>query len=481
MEDQSGGTTPGNDAPPAFEYTAQAVSPIVNGQVKLVVGQAGLTVSALFDTAHLVYADIQAISIFNHVVTVKADSGDFVFSQMGSWGQRFFDALSAAYNQAMLRAMFVKGAPIVQAKGEFRFVEEGLHGGAQASVSVFSDCVAGLTANLLARRVPLSFVTGLDQTGFAITLTSLFGDSYTFDKLGSNTTPFIDAVTSQVRLLRESSLAAIAQIDPSLDPVQASQLAKMMPLRTAAPFGQLAEIAPSFVTGIEERIAATRAVESYQALKQFGQADRIWVGLRPNEAAKDDSSEPGGIATEALGGLASEFAPSEVTSEAEIGSAQDNAQPVSAEPYLIWVVAPSPDGQYAIAEFAEADAATFVFRTGGDFAAFARQLNRALEAISFKREVIRLSDQELRQPQYADYLMASKYTAALRLVRSSFAGRVIHSNPEVWRSKLTELFSSPATPPAVAAPVQSSFCGQCGAPRSPSVTFCQQCGARLGR
>jgi hypothetical protein len=93
-------------------------------------------------------------------------------------------------------------------------------------------------------------------------------------------------------------------------------------------------------------------------------------------------------------------------------------------------------------EFAEADSATFVHRTGGDFGIFARQINRALEAINFKREVIRMSDEELQKPENVDYYMAAKRTGSLQFVRSNFVGRVIHSSMENWKCKLTELWSS---------------------------------------
>jgi hypothetical protein len=153
---------------------------------------------------------------------------------------------------------------------------------------------------------------------------------------------------------------------------------------------------------LEAKIAATRAADSYAAFKELCDPLRIWIGFRKNEAG------------EAL----------------------------PPDPYLLWLIVPSPDGQSAAVEFAEADSATFVYRTGGDFVGFARQLNRALEAISFKREAIRLSDEELRKPENADYYMAAKRTAALRFVRANFAGRVIHASPESWRRKLITLWNT---------------------------------------
>ena len=112
------------------------------------------------------------------------------------------------------------------------------------------------------------------------------------------------------------------------------------------------------------------------------------------------------------------------------------------DPYLIWMIAPSPDGQYAAVEFAEANSATFVYRTNGNFTGFAMQLNRALEAISFKREVIRLTDEELLKAENTDYYMAAKRTRALQFIRANFIGRIIHSGVDAWKKKLCDMWSS---------------------------------------
>jgi hypothetical protein len=65
-----------------------------------------------------------------------------------------------------------------------------------------------------------------------------------------------------------------------------------------------------------------------------------------------------------------------------------------------------------------------------------------LEAIAFKREVIRLTNEELRKPENADYYMAAKRTTALQFIRANFIGRVIHTGADAWKRKLAEMWSS---------------------------------------
>ena len=445
------GGTPKQEQSPSLEYTAQAVSPIVNGEVKLTIGVNALNATALFDAAEIAFAEINALSFADYAVTVKADSGDYAFSRMGQWAQPFYDSLLDAYNKAVLRCLFIKGSPIITAKGTYRYSEKDMSGGSggSAPVHVYENSVVALPPDLTARRVPLCFVTAMDKGDYELTLTLGTGESYTYAKLGYDTAPFADAVEKQIRMLREKSLAAIKELDPSLTAAQASQLAKIMPQGAAAPFGQLAGIAPSFAAALEEKLSSTRAIEYYTVFKDLCDPAQIYIGFRKNETA-----DSGGNPLRELGGMVGGNAP------ANGNTGGEEAEKAAPEPYLLWLIVPSPDGQYAAVEFAEVDSATFIYKTCGGFDDFARQLNRALEAINFKREVIRMTDEELRRPENADYYMAAKRTASLQFVRSNFTGRLIHTSPESWKCKLIEMWigTQAVTAQAISEPAKLKFC-----------------------
>jgi hypothetical protein len=455
-------------------YTAQATSSLVNGEVKLTIGDNALTVAALFDVIEISFAEINVLALADYVVAIRADSGDYTFSRMGQWAERFYNALIDAYNEAVLRSLFVSSKPIAKARGGYsyaengttsggyNYVEKGTTGGGTAPIHVYENSVVALPPDLSARRVPLCFVSGMDKGDYALTLRLDTGESYTFSKLGYDTEPLEMAIEKQIRALREKALGAVREIDPALTAAQASLLAKILPEGTAAPFGQLAAIAPSFVAAVESKLAETRAADSYKAFRKLCDPASIYVGFRKNETT---DSVAGGLPD--MGGIASMLGDltgggNKSNPLAALGSlvggehVTDEEEPEPLPPYLFWLIAPSPDGQFAAVEFAEADSATFVYRTGGDFAAFSRQLNRAVEAIDFKREVIRLSDEELRKPENTDYYMAAKRTAALQFVRANFVGRAIHSGLEAWKRKLTELWSDVPAQPSPA--TQRRFC-----------------------
>ena len=404
----AGGNTAGQAQKPALEYTAQAASPLVNGEVKLTIGGKALAVTALFSAVEIAYAEINALKMEDYTVTVESDSGEYIFTRLGSWCAPFYSALCDAYNQAVLRSLFIKDSPFLIAQGNYLYTENSTKRGGAAPIHVYENNVTVLPPDLSARRIPLCFVTGMEKGDFTLTLTLDTGDSYACSKLGYDTAPFADAIEKHIRVLRETSLAAVKEIDPTLTAAQASQLANLTLQGAAAPIGQLAEIAPLFTAALEKKINATRAAESYAVFKELCAPAQIWAGFRKSNDSDNSANE---------------------------------AADASGEPYMLWLIAPSTDGQYAAVEFAEANSATFIYRTEGDFPVFARQLNHALEAINFKREVIRLSEEELRMPENADYYMAAKRTAALQFVRSHFTSRIIHSSPEKWKSQLQEYFT----------------------------------------
>jgi hypothetical protein len=443
--------------PDAVTYTAQAKSGLANGEVSLTIGRDALVVQSPAIAIEVPFASINRITIENYAVNLETDQGDFSFQRMGSWCEPFYQALAAAYGQAVLRAMFIKSEPIVSAKCDYRYSEQqgvtdgdGLadgpvHSQGQAHAYVFDDAVVVLPPDTSARRVPLCFVGDLAQAGFELTLTVGAQDSYTFARLGYDTDPFAEAVKAQMTKLGAKTLAAVKGIDPTLTPVQSSQIARMMPMGAAAETTKLAAVAPSFVAALESRIGEGR-IEYYRSITELSGLGRMHIGLIDNHVAdvKDNTLESGPLAAvPSLAGIdAFSPAPEAAVGEAPLEPAMPQAEP---EPYTIWVIAPSPDGRYATVEFFADDTATFVYSTGGDFDRFVDRLNRALEAINFKREVIRLTAQELLEPQNADYYMAAKRTAALKLVLASFVGRVIHSSVDGWRRRLLEIWQSGAS------------------------------------
>jgi hypothetical protein len=114
---------------------------------------------------------------------------------------------------------------------------------------------------------------------------------------------------------------------------------------------------------------------------------------------------------------------------------------------VIFIAAPkgTPAGGVAAVELAipeESAAATFFYRYQGAWSSFSRVLNRAMEAVSFRREVIWLDEDGINKPENAHYRMAIARTASLRLLRGCFIGRAIHRTPTSWQKEVEKQLNS---------------------------------------
>jgi hypothetical protein len=82
-----GDKSPDKEQKPSIEYTAEVVSPLVSGEVKLTFGESAFTVAALFDVVEIPFAEVNEIAYADYAVMVKTDSGDYTFSRMGEWAE----------------------------------------------------------------------------------------------------------------------------------------------------------------------------------------------------------------------------------------------------------------------------------------------------------------------------------------------------------------------------------------------------------
>jgi hypothetical protein len=217
--------------------------------------------------------------------------------------------------------------------------------------------------------------------------------------------------------------------------------------------GAVRAVAPALAEAFEEKLAGSRAAETYPAFKGMCDPDEICVGFMEADAGPGaDGAPPAGIAGVLQGGAIPD-------------AVRESGDPEStSDPYSLWIIAPIAPGVCAV-EFAGAEdaaAATFVYRygkgagaaaPGGDargagtvaeWDAFRLSLNMALEAIGFKREVIRLTEEEMAQPGHAIHRMAVARCEALRTVRAHFAGRAIHRSMDSWKGQLAELCNTDA-------------------------------------
>ena len=379
-----------------MEYAGRVASAAISGEAAFRIEDDGVAIVALFDVCHLSYADITAFAVKEHALSILTEQDTFLITRLGNACDAFLAELYAAYNKKVRKALFVRGKPLLETRGEYRYDEGGVITQGNALIEVYENCVLILPPDDGARRIPLCFLHEMDQGDFTLTLTLDTGESYSLLRLGYDSTPFAECIRQRLRALRENALDAAKALDGSLASSPLSAIAKLMPEGVAVPLHRLHAIAPSFVTALEAKIADSRVAEEYRVFQEVCDPKRICAGMKSGLAGEDAEN-------------------------------------------ILWLIAPGGKPGVAAVELAtseETAAATFLYRGFEEWEDFRRKLNQAMEAVHFKREVIRLTEEELRRSEYADYAMAVRRNRSLRFMRAHFAGRVIHASAEGWKREL---------------------------------------------
>ncbi len=459
-----GGLTNENqqDAVPKPEFEGFVECPLFSERAKLAVDNENLRISTLFDQIAIPYKDLLAFKAQNYRVELETEIGIIYISQLGNACEWFYNALYAAYNKRVLEALYIEGSPCLEISGILHAEENGekIHG--NATFRLYDDCICSLPPDENARRIPLCFINGMVRDEYGVTVTLTTGESYTFSKLGYQTEYFEQCLTDKLRGMREKNLKWIESIDDTLNTMQAAAVAKLMQEGVAAPIGRLHSLAPSFVAELEKIIKDSRLKDTYPVLKRICGAHRLYVGLKPA-----DAKEPETI----------------VIPEVQPEAADSDDKDDKAREPILWLIGHDESHKTAAVELALPDdeaAATFLYRMQGEPWRFACMIDRGMEAVGFKREPISLPDTKLAAQEYAGYAMAITRTQSLRLIRSLFAGRVIHSSTGRWRMEIEKHFEAGNNKTSYAKlEILEVNCPNCGTELSKGARFCGQCGLNL--
>ena len=413
----------------AFKGRGVLASPLAEGPAEIEVTEDSLRIRADRGwAAEVTYAEMMSIELKDHAVCIGIPGGGMTLARLGLDTENFFRRLCGAYDAKVKKALFVKGNPVLITNGSFSYSEDGLTVSGKAPFEVYGECVLILPPDLNARRVPLCFVKNVTSADYEAAITLDTGERYVFSKMGYDTEPFVKAVRTGVSAMRMETVGSVRDIDPASSFMQAQALADLLHGGAAVPIGTLRAASPSFVRSFEKIVSSGRAALAYPALVEMCGEDRVSVGFW-KRSMRDTAEEDGcALLPKAADPQALKTPPTAETA-AEITG------------YDFWILASSPDGRIVALEFAgdsDEAAATYIYETDSGPDAFRLKLGRALEAFGFRRDPIRLSDEELIRSVYIDIRMAADRNAALRSVRRSFAGRVIHRSPEWWAEKVSE-------------------------------------------
>jgi hypothetical protein len=444
---------------PVYEGTVD--SDCLSGEARLIIGKDALLADNLFSQLAVSYADVKQIAFQDYSVQIKSSNGSVTVSRMGNACEWFYRELTEAYNKKVLEALRVEGSPAFETKGNYAF--DGGQG--DAVFHIFEDCLCILPPNLDARRIPFLFVNGIKKDGYALTVSLTTGERFVFSMLGRDLDPFEKAIADHIRAMQDNGAAFIKTLNNALGPSKTAQAARMLPEGIAVSLQVLSGPLPALADTLIKKATNSKLEGTFSLLKTLCDSEELCVGIKPVSQSESDLLKTALI---------------EKQGEDAGKTADLTPEQKDALCWTVWAALPSKDRHTAVVEFAfpgEA-AATYVFRIANTWDAFLLLLNRALEAVQFKREAISLSEEKLRTDQYSDLRMAVVRTPALEALRKQYAGRVIHKSAESWKNGLMKYLNLPAEIPASGIETPK-FCSSCGASLEGGAKFCGQCGTQI--
>lgn len=452
------------------EFEGYVECPLFSDDAKITVDADEILIAARFDQLFIVYGELIGFRPAEGGMELQTTEGLVIISRMGQAARWLYDKLYAAYNKAVLKSLLVEGSPVFEAECSFIAEEDGITRQGQAVVQLYADCLCLLPPDEGARRIPLCFLTGVDQDGFSLVLSLSTGERFTVSRLGRGLGELDRLLTDGLRSLQEQTLAGIKKMAPNISPIQAAMAAKLMPFGTAAGIEKMHSVSPQFAAVLEKKIGESRMAQTYPWLQKFCGGYGLMAGVLPS------LSEENGPEQQALS--------STIIPDTQRQAEREEGELEEKEPNpILWVIAPDTDCRAAAVELALADdeaAATYVYRVTGKWETFSIKIDRALEAAGFRREVILLPNEKLNTPEYLAAAMLVRRTPALALLRSCFLGRGIHTSHERWLRDIEKcLRDSSMDNPPVKSVQPLKYCKNCGAKLNPDVRFCGQCGLQL--
>jgi hypothetical protein len=250
-------------------------------------------------------------------------------------------------------------------------------------------------------------------------------------KLAKRTGEFAEAVQARVSSLGQRSARALHAVFPFLAPDQFTRVAALMREGGCAPVGALRRIHPLTEPALLEQVVDAALAPYVKALAGRCVAD-WYAGFKiireEIDPATGDEGEPAETVEE---GEAAEA----------VFAAGDGLE------VLYWFFFPIAAGGDAPTHVAwEATSrggrATYVFalEPGESLDVAVAALNRGLVAVSFRREPVYLQTARLESDvRYRHYAIALRRMPELARLRSSFAGRAIHTSLPSWSTTIERL------------------------------------------
>lgn len=409
--------------------------------------------------------DILEISAGDYKINLLLSSNkSLTLFNLGYDYEDFLRILNEQRNNLILKDMLVteKRAMKSDVEAEFTYTDESSQKKREGKcvIRLYETSLVVMPEKAEIIRIPISDISGFSKKDYSLVINTELGEKLVFSMMGANLDPLTKALSYAENKLQLKVQSLLKETLPEMDTATIKKVAKLMKEGRLAKRSDVESVSPKLWTALEKRLGTIGIKEEYDFLKSLSQQEKICIGIKRGlmgELTGDyfwffvpiystDPKKPGNaVAMEASSG---KTAPSEEISGEETSVEENFHTDTSNE---------GASGEETSEEGISGGGvgrATYFFRIVSrkdypkfknledlhkEFDELTKRMSRCMTDINFRREPIYLSDERLDGPKYLKYKFALLRSPSLRILRSLFIGRVIHSSPEQWRKDVADL------------------------------------------
>jgi hypothetical protein len=429
------------------------------GEAKATFDERYLTLTVMFGEPMLfAYTDIVGISDYDYKVDLFLTSKE----KLNLWGlgYQYEDFLFQLYklrNELMLKYLLIDESLL---KGGFEAQYSLINPNGQTNqtgkceIRLYDTAMVVLPQKSDPIRLPYCYITNVNKQDYALKITNEFLEKIEFTQLGQNFDPLAKALSDSINKMILRTQENIKELIPEATPLALNKIASLMKDGRAAKRKEIDLQSQDFWRRLEKKIDEAGITKEYNFLNSLAAKDQVSVGIKRGLMGDLTGTyiwmmfpllNPG---TNRLSN----------TIAIEAFNTQDNPEDIKQQ----------GDSEKSVFETEEETSqnqdekqkpattgATYFFRTMSrkeysptkdedlirELENFTKNINRAMIDVNFRREPIFLSENQLDSTKYVQYRFAIARMPSLRMLRSLFIGRVIHSSLEQWKSDVASLLA----------------------------------------
>ncbi len=430
------------------------------GEARVALDEQYLILNATFKEPMLfAYTEIEEISEFNYKVDLFLTSKE----KLNLWGlgYQYEDFLFKLYklrNELMLKYLLIEES-LLQGGFEAQYKQLDPNGQinqtGNCEIRLYDTAVVLLPQKSEPIRLPYCYITNINKQDYTIKITTEFLERIELAQLGQNFDPFLKALSDALNKMILRTQENIKELIPEATPVAINKIATLMKDGRAAKRKEIELQSQDFWRRLEKKIDTAGIVKEYEFLNSLSARDQVCVGIKRGLMGDLTGTyiwmmfpivNPG---TNRLSNTIAIEAFNTKDNTGENKKQQRNSEKAISE--IEEETNQNPDEE----QKSTTKGATYFFRTMSrkeysqtkdedlniELENFTKNINRAMIDVNFRREPIFLSEEQLDSPKYIQYRFAIKRIPSLRMLRSLFIGRVIHSSPEQWKSNVASLLA----------------------------------------